>query len=192
MRMLALPHMATNSGSIPLDLTCHPQTPSRSVQGVEVVVQVVGDGALSARYVLTGDLPALRIPEYRSPRRADALWEHTCFEAFVMAGEGPEYREFNFSPSGEWAAYSFQSYRKAGETVVGTDPEIRVRRSADRLELAAEFQAGFPSGWRSLRLGLSALVEEVDGGLSYWALRHPPGRPDFHHLDAFALQLDLT
>jgi hypothetical protein len=33
-------------------------------------------------------------------------------------------------------------------------------------------------------------VEDVDGILSYWALRHPAGKPDFHHTDAFALQLD--
>ena len=46
-----------------------------------------------------------------------------------------------------------------------------------------------PQG-RPLRLGLSAVVEDVDGILSYWALRHPSGKPDFHHTDAFALQLD--
>lgn len=192
MRMLALSLMATNPGSVPLNLVCHPQTPSLSVHGVEVVVQVSADGAMSARYVLTGDLSALPIPEFRSPRRADGLWQHTCFEVFVMAGEGSGYREFNFSPSGGWAAYSFQNYRNAGEMLIEKEPVIRVRHSADRLELAVEFHAGLPSGCRSVRLGLSAVVEQADGGLSYWALRHPPGRPDFHHLDAFALQLDLT
>jgi hypothetical protein len=101
------------------------------------------------------------------------------------------YREYNFSPSDEWAAYSFQSYRKAGEAVVGMEPAIRVRRSVDRLELAADFHATLPSGCRSLRVGLSSVVEVADGGLSYWSLCHPPGRPDFHHLAAFALQLDL-
>jgi hypothetical protein len=187
-----MPLVATNAGSVPLNLVCHPQTPSLAVQGVEVDVQLSADGALTARYLLTGDLSALRIPEVRSPRRADGLWRHTCFEAFVMAGEGPAYREFNFSPSGEWAAYGFQRYRKAGEPVVGREPAVRVRRRAERLELVAEFQADFPPGCRTLRLGLSAVVEQADGGLSYWALHHPPGRPDFHHLDAFALQLVLT
>jgi hypothetical protein len=184
--------MAIKAGSVPLNLVCHLQAPSRSVCGVEVVVQASADGAMSVHYVIMGDLSALRIHEFRSPRRADALWQHTCFEAFVMAGDGPGYREFNFSPSGEWAAYSFQNYRNAGEMVVVREPEIWVRRSADCLELAAEFHADLPSGCRTLRLGLSAVVEQADGGLSYWALRHPPGRPDFHHLDAFALQLELT
>jgi hypothetical protein len=34
------------------------------------------------------------------------------------------------------------------------------------------------------------VIEEIDGALSYWALRHAPGKPDFHHRDAFALELD--
>ena len=184
--------MTIYTDHVPLNLVCHPQTQSRSIRGVEVVVQMSVDGALIARYMLTGDISALRIPESRSPQRADALWQHTCFEAFVMVGEGPGYREFNFSPSGEWAAYGFQSYRNAGEPVIVREPEIRMHRSADRLELTAEFQTDIPSDCRSLRLGLSAVVEQADGEFSYWALRHPPGRPDFHHLDAFALQLDLT
>jgi len=33
------------------------------------------------------------------------------------------------------------------------------------------------------------VVEELDGSHSYWALRHPPGKPDFHHSDAFALEI---
>jgi len=39
------------------------------------------------------------------------------------------------------------------------------------------------------KLGLSAVIEEADGTKSFWALAHPPGRPDFHHPDCFALTL---
>jgi hypothetical protein len=41
-----------------------------------------------------------------------------------------------------------------------------------------------------LAIGLSAVIEEQDGRLSYWALRHPPGKPDFHYPEAFALELE--
>jgi hypothetical protein len=41
-----------------------------------------------------------------------------------------------------------------------------------------------------LLIGLAAVIEEKSGTLSYWALRHAPGKPDFHHPDAFALVLD--
>jgi hypothetical protein len=40
-----------------------------------------------------------------------------------------------------------------------------------------------------LTLALSAVIEDEDGVLSYWALKHPAGKPDFHHRDAFALEL---
>ena len=108
-----------------------------------------------------------------------------------MAGEGPGYREFNFSPSGEWAVTAFRGYRDGGEPVAEPGPEIAVRRSGDRLELDAEIRpACLPPG-RSLRLGLSAVVEDAHGVLSYWALRHPAGASRFPSSDAFALPLEL-
>jgi hypothetical protein len=42
-----------------------------------------------------------------------------------------------------------------------------------------------------LQIGLSAVVEDINERLSYWALRHPPGKPDFHHPDNFALEIPL-
>jgi hypothetical protein len=145
--------------------------------------------------VLQGDLASLRIPGERPGRRVDELWRHTCFEVFLMSGDGPGYREYNFSPSGEWAAYAFNSYRQANDRLTGvvTDesaPLIRVHRNAQHLALEAEVSLEPSTLAHTIRLGLSAVVEAVDGGLSYWALRHPPGKPDFHHADAFALQLD--
>ena len=142
-------------------------------------------------FCLVGDISALRIPEPRSPRRVDDLWQHTCFEVFVMAGDGPEYLEFNFSPSGEWAMYSFRGYRDAVALENELSQAIAVRHSMDRLELDSEITPGLLPSGGPLRLGLSAVVEDADGELSFWALRHPPGKPDFHHTDAFALQLVL-
>ncbi len=40
-----------------------------------------------------------------------------------------------------------------------------------------------------LRLGLAAVVAEVDGPTSYWALVHPAEAPDFHHDDGFLLTM---
>ena len=40
---------------------------------------------------------------------------------------------------------------------------------------------------RPWRVGMSAILEEEDGTISYWALAHPPGRPDFHHPDCLSL-----
>lgn len=68
-----------------------------------------------------------------------------------------------------------------------------MRSTAEKLELEALISLGpLPPGCAhaGLSLALAAVVEDEDGALSYWALRHPPGKPDFHHPDAFALQLD--
>jgi hypothetical protein len=146
---------------------------------------------LSLVFAIEGDLSRLRIPEPGLSQRADGLWAHTCLEAFMMAEGGPGYREFNFSPSGEWAVYALRGYRDGGAPEVAPGPGIAVRRSGDRLALDAQIRADALPPGRSLRLGLSAVVEDTEGVLSYWALRHPAGKPDFHHTDAFALPLEL-
>jgi 23S rRNA (guanine745-N1)-methyltransferase len=49
-----------------------------------------------------------------------------------------------------------------------------------------------PTGDGPLRLALTTVVELADGApgtLSYWALAHPAGKPDFHHRDGFVLAL---
>jgi hypothetical protein len=189
--MVALHSMTCITGSVSIALDCHPQTPSRALRGIDVAVGGTPGGCLTLSFALEGDLAALRIPEPRPSRRVDGLWRHTCFEAFVMAGEGPGYREFNFSPSGEWAVYAFRGYRDGGEPELAPSPGIAVRRSGERLALAAEIRADSLPPGGSLRLGLSAVVEDTQGVLSYWALRHPAGKPDFHHTESFVLSLEL-
>ena len=44
--------------------------------------------------------------------RAPELWKTTCFEAFLRAKGEEAYREWNFAPTGNWAAYDFKRYRK--------------------------------------------------------------------------------
>jgi len=153
------------------------------------------NAALALTYALKGDLTGLRIPPAGPPRIADRLWQHTCFEVFIVVKGQPTYYEFNFSPSGEWAAYAFRGYRD-GEWIEddGLHPEIVVRSAASIFELEAlvrldRFLAIKPQV--ALGLGLSAVIEENDGTISYWALKHPPGKPDFHHPDSFALELAL-
>jgi hypothetical protein len=120
------------------------------------------------------------------------LWQHTCFEAFIaVAGEAP-YREFNFSPSGQWAAYGFSDYRERNGWVASQAPSIRFERTPDTLSLVAVMAAADlpPSNVDNPRLlGLTAVIGAVDGSKSYWALRHPAGQPDFHHRDGFTHEI---
>jgi hypothetical protein len=75
-------------------------------------VELEGDRRLRLEWSLTGNLEELAIPRRSPSRRADRLWEHTCFEAFVAPASGPRYWELNFAPSTRWAAYEFDGYRK--------------------------------------------------------------------------------
>ena len=43
---------------------------------------------------------------------------------------------------------------------------------------------------RGLRLGLAAVIEDKARVLSYWALKHPAEKPDFHHAGSFVVELD--
>jgi hypothetical protein len=139
---------------------------------------------------VTGRIGALRLPPAAASVRADELWRHTCFEAFVRPVGGEGYYELNFAPSTGWAAYRFSGYRtgmtNAEESVA---PIIGVVASAERFELQASLELPNLGAWR---LGLSAVIEDMSGEKSYWALAHPSGKPDFHHLDAFALELGQT
>ena len=177
-----------------VSLTCHPETPTEAVRGIAARVSRT-PGKLSVSYVLDGDLKRLRVPAPQAPRMADRLWEHTCCEIFIACKGKPAYYEFNLSPSGEWGAYAFDGYRsrRAREpNAEGLAPELAVRGTASLLELDAVIRLDRLSAVDSsapLSLALCAVIEDNDGDLSYWALRHPPGKPDFHHPEAFALEL---
>jgi hypothetical protein len=175
-------------------LASHPASRSQAVRTVRVHVSRNAKGRLALTYALEGDLARLRVPPHREPRIAERLWEHTCCELFVAHAGLPAYYEFNFAPSGEWAAYAFARYRDG--TVLShaaLDPGIVVHAGAEGFSLDASIDlerlSPVLAGAR-LALALSAVVEDDTGALSYWALKHPPGKPDFHHPDAFALVLD--
>jgi hypothetical protein len=174
---------------------CHAAAPSRIVRAIDASILYDETETLKLTYRLVANTSQLSIPAPAAPRRTDGLWQHTCFEAFIGIKESPAYYEFNFAPSGEWAAFGFSAYRDGGpiegEVIA---PDILVRQSAEHLELAATVsleQLSLVRAARFLRLGLSAVIEETDGTRCYWALNHPAGKPDFHHPDSFALELAL-
>ncbi len=171
----------------------HPDSPCPAVARIHAEVARPRPGALALCYAVTGKMSDLRMPPVTASTRADGLWRHACFEAFVRASPGAAYYEFNFSPSTQWAAYGFGGYRSGMRAARETGaPRFEVESSAEpyrlRVSLDLDRLPGLPSGG-AWRLGLSAVMEETSGRQSYWALAHPPGKADFHHLDCFALEL---
>lgn len=175
-------------------LASYPTRFSDAVRGIDVRIQRETSGTLTLRYVLRAEMLHVRVPPAKGPARADGLWKHTCFEAFIAPGAtSGGYYELNFSPSGQWAIYSFSGYREGmSPTDVTAVPELAVRHFDDRLELDATVKLAdltAARGARTLKLALTAVVEDDSGTLSYWALKHAPGKPDFHHSDSFVLEL---
>ncbi len=177
-------------------LTAHPSTQNNDVRSLAVRLRAEEPDILVFQYSLVADMSRVRVPETGAGGRADALWERTCFEAFVAAERLPGYHEFNFSPSLDWAIYRFSGYREGmSPAEIGRAPEISVRRGDDGFELKSAVRLGHLADLRDvrhLRIALAAVIEDDNGGLSYWALRHPPGKPDFHHPNGFVLEVGCS
>jgi hypothetical protein len=178
-------------------LRVHPDTVCAAVTQIEVDVARPRAGSLILTYAVTGKIGELAMPPIADPVRTDELWQHTCFEAFLRGSVGAGYFEFNFAPSTQWAAYRFSNYRtgKCVATEIST-PLIAVEGGPERYLLRASLEldqleprSTSKGGDGMWRLGLSAIIEETSGHRSYWALAHPPGKPDFHHPDCFALEV---
>jgi hypothetical protein len=170
-----------------LELICHPDTPARAIERVRASVapNTMGPSQLEYRVFASG---ALALPAPAHPGRRDELWKTTCFELFAQVDHEPGYQEYNFSTSRNWAAYGFASHRKGRRDLNIATPEIS--GWGDVTGYALEVKMDLIGLWASeCRIGLSAIIEEADGTKSYWALAHPPGEPDFHHPDCFALEL---
>ena len=174
-------------------LIAHPAFPLSAPFEVEAAFS-----ANALEFTVHGDIDRLLIPPRAPPARTDELWRHTCFELFVRDPAGEGYREFNFSPSGEWAAYALEGYRAGMRELAVEPPVIRTQRQPDQLVIAISLPPFLLSvskpvpGTRSGRtgpVGVSAILEETEGTKSYWALAHPPGMPDFHNPACFALEL---
>ena len=138
-----------------------------------------------------GDNPqALLLPApAAAPTRRDGLWQHTCLEAFVADAAADAYWELNMAPSGDWALYRFSGYRAGQEWPPEEALPVTITRRADGLELQLRWP--LPTELASaaeLRLGITAVVEQRNGALSYWALHHPGPEADFHQRDGFSLR----
>jgi hypothetical protein len=171
-------------------LVPHPDLPAPPFQ-VGAKTTLVGSDVLKLEYVIIGRLAELRLPTLSVGDRTDGLWQHTCFEAFVGLGDRSSYVEYNFSPSTHWASFRFEGHREGMQPAMDLPgPDIYTEITSDeRFALTAWLELTPLAAARPRALGLSAVIEQRDGTLSYWALAHPPGDPDFHHPDCFALEL---
>ena len=145
-------------------------------------------GGLTICWSLEGDLACLNIPETGANLPIDRLWRYTCFEVFIRALDKQQYREFNFSPSGQFMMFDFDRYRErvANCTTQHLMPQMEWIRRSEILHLNVKLDDVFlPQKNAPLALGVSAVLEHRSGEHSYWALKHSIGQPDFHHFETF-------
>ena len=152
----------------------HPDTPPGAIHTVDAELRRVTGGVVATFHAI-GDVAKLVIPSPVTPARADDLWRTTCFELFV-GGEGEFYREYNLSPSGAWAAYEFAAHRD-GRRDINALIEIETLIDNKRLSVIAKIESEFID---PAPVGLTAVIEETDGIIRYWATAFAPGEPDFH------------
>lgn len=139
--------------------------------------------ALVVEFVTHEDTDWIVWPALAEPKRADHLWQTTCFEVFIQTDVG--YLEYNLSPSSSWASYRFDGYRSGMRSA----PEF-VASSGMRFEnYWGLLRAQLLLPPNAKRLGFSAVIQTTDGRFVHWALAHPSDKPDFHHPDSFVLDL---
>ena len=167
----------------------HPASPAFPGVNLEAEVQRTRQG-LRLRYLVAAPRGLLQLPAAVTPAFADGLWRHTCLEAFVAPTAGAHYREFNFSPSGQYAEYHFADERvRLDDAPLPTPPELLWTVTAQGIELVAQVAlAGLPPT-QDLLIGLTAVLEDRPGQVSHWALHHPKDRPDFHDRRGWTLRL---
>jgi hypothetical protein len=176
---------------VQLNLISHPAAPPASPAfKVWANVEYSALGAVATANIWFGvSAPATRfaIPKMSEPWRADELWKTTCFEAFLRERGADAYREWNFAPGGNWAAYDFSGRREGMERAdVGQPPYIRMEDNFTWWTVGATIAV---DAQRKSELGLSAVLEEQDGTKSYWALDHLTEQPDFHDPGCFIARL---
>jgi len=176
--------------SVHVKLAAHPTNPPRFHQHIDVTLAHAVDGGLQLAYAVHGLNLDLRVPTPHAPAPADALWRTTCCEIFLGTVGQSGYREFNFSPSGQWAHYDFVDTRQPAASLSACPaPTLSCTRAEDLLSLGASLPASALPKGDTLRIALAVVLEANDGSLAYWALAHAPGKPDFHHHAGFVLSL---
>lgn len=149
-------------------------------------------GEVLIEYKVEGALGRISWPKNsRVIGRCHELWRQTCFELFFTKKGEAAYWEVNFGLNDRWNVYRFTDYR-AGmreERSVGK-PLCRVVMEGDLLSLSCTLKFDdLIEDSADLEVGVSTVIQAIDGGISYWAIDHCDSKPDFHNRTSFCLIL---
>lgn len=178
-----------------LPLQKHPKSKESSVNAISVNLIAHTDKSMSVAYSAQGDIDRLFIPPRTAGECKDNLWRTTCFEMFVGHTNSTTYWELNFSPSANWAAYKFTDYRQNRQNEESfAINRLQMKQTKERFDLEVGFLFGALQDFdlTTVCFGFSAVMMDHHGNISYWALRHGDGPPDFHDNTCFSYMLPLN
>lgn len=140
-------------------------------------------------YKIQGDLAGLDLgSEGPKHARVIKLWEKSCFELFIKNSKD-SYVEFNFSPEFEWNAFYFEKKGDALSEYARIDKvEFDILLSLEVFHLIVKIdKKKFPDNFlnNDLSVGITSVIKNKKGELSYWALSHHDTRPNFHDFRSF-------
>ena len=168
--------------------------PALKIPAIEITGQVARQGnLLFIRYSVQGNIEDIRLPvRSESPARKNDLWKATCFEFFLASRDRPEYWEINLSPSGNWNVYAMDGYRQINMREEGAFSQLPFEFTKTIKELSLDLVVNL--GWllqplQQLHIGITAIIQIVDGSETYWALAHPGKQADFHLKEGFVIAI---
>lgn len=130
------------------------------------------------------DVANLQFSKFTSQQR-DELWKTTCFECFLTTQKSkPAYFEINLSPGGDWAFYSFTSYREGMQKKTLPKPP-KLHQQGQTWVYQIDLSQEPLLANESLMVSLSSVIELKNKSITYWSLKHSSPKPDFHRLDHF-------
>lgn len=168
--------------------------PADSLPKIDISGEIIRSGNnLLLHYEVNSGSDQILLPaEASTPSRMDNLWKATCFEFFLAIPNQPGYWEFNMSPSGDWNVYKMDAYRRVGfrEEAAFTQLPFVFRKTDNKLSL--DISLGLSPIFQpqqTVQVGITAIIQTLDGNETYWALAHPAPQADFHLREGFTLSL---
>jgi len=169
--------------------------PANNLPKIGIIGELIrSDNRFFIHYEVSGEIDQILLSaKSSSPSRTDDLWKATCFEFFIAIPNQPEYWEFNMSPSGDWNVYKMDAYRRVGfrEETAFTQLPFVFRRTDNELSLDILVDLNsILQPQQAIQVGITAIIQTVDNGESYWALAHLGMQADFHLRENFTLDME--
>lgn len=128
----------------------------------------------------------IRWPTPKSNERAYELWKHTCFELFLKEPKSQDYIELNFSPSGQWDCYIFDSYRSPQPPKRYSECQVKfLKQELGIIEVEVKLEE-----MPTLLIGNATAVITDSTQTNYFAYQHAKDKADFHDQSALVIEFD--